>query len=78
MCDVLAAMPDATEHRKVLFGKNSDRPDRECQPLYYSSGGRHQDAGQIQCSYVSVPEVGNVLSTLGSREATRKKRSRPA
>lgn len=67
MCDVLAAMPDATEHGKVLFGKNSDRPARECQPLYFSSGGPRPGGSQIQCSYVAVPEVGNVLSTLGCR-----------
>lgn len=67
MCDVLAAMPDATEHRKVLFGKNSDRPAGECQPLYYSPGGCRPADSQIQCSYVSVPEVGNVLATLGCR-----------
>lgn len=67
MCDVLAAMPDATEHRRVLFGKNSDRPARECQPLYYSAGGPRPAGSQIQCSYVTVPEVGKVMATLGCR-----------
>lgn len=67
MCDVLAAMPDATENRKVLFGKNSDRPARECQPLYYSTGGPRPPGSKIQCSYVTVPEVENALATVGCR-----------
>src|SRR3954447_1668884 len=32
-CDSFVVMPDATVAGRLLFGKNSDRPARECQPL---------------------------------------------
>ncbi len=67
MCDVLVAMPDATERGSILFGKNSDRPARECQPLFYSPGGRRPSGSRIDCSYVTVPEAENVLATFGCR-----------
>jgi len=57
MCDVIVAMPDATRSGKILFGKNSDRPSRECQVLHYSPGGIHKADSSIQCSYVNVPDA---------------------
>ncbi|MDA2913462.1 C69 family dipeptidase [Acidobacteriia bacterium AH_259_A11_L15] len=67
MCDVLVALPDATGNGKVVFGKNSDRPAGECQPLHYSPGGRRAPGSQVHCSYVTVPEVEHVLATFGCR-----------
>ncbi|MFJ8791597.1 C69 family dipeptidase [Streptomyces sp. NPDC102462] len=32
-CDTVVALPDSTRRRTVLFGKNSDRPAGEAQPL---------------------------------------------
>lgn len=67
MCDVLVALPDATRSGKVLFGKNSDRPAGECQPLHYSPGGKRAPRSRVQCSYAAVPEANRALATLGCR-----------
>ncbi|MFQ5724405.1 MAG: C69 family dipeptidase [Terriglobia bacterium] len=67
MCDVLVALADATRNGKVLFGKNSDRPAGECQPLHYSPGGKRRPGSSVQCSYVSIPEADCVLATFGCR-----------
>ena len=34
-CDTLVALPPATQHGHVVFGKNSDRPDSEVQEVVY-------------------------------------------
>lgn len=65
MCDILLALPDATAGGKVLFGKNSDRPAKECQVIQYNDGStqRHNDA--VHCSYISLPQAEQVFSTIG-------------
>lgn len=67
MCDVLVALPDSTKHNRIIFSKNSDRPAGESQVLYFSTGKKRQTDGNIQCSYIKVPETKEVLSTLGCR-----------
>lgn len=67
MCDLMVAMPDATKSGNVIFGKNSDRPARECQVLHYSRGGKKEIIKQINCSYVTVPDAEETLSTFGCR-----------
>ncbi len=67
MCDVIVAMPDVTRNGRVLFGKNSDRPAKETQVLYFSPGGTRASGEEVQCSYVSVPEKSVVLATIGCR-----------
>jgi len=67
MCDVIVAMPDATRSGKILFGKNSDRPSRECQILHYSPGRIREPESSIPCSYVNVPDARHVQATIGCR-----------
>jgi len=67
MCDVLVAMPDATKRGSVIFGKNSDRPAGECQVLHYAPGRNREPDWRIECCYVSVPEIGESMATLGCR-----------
>ena len=67
MCDIIIAMPDSTHNGKVLFGKNSDRPAYECQVLNFSQGGERGRNEKLQCSYHTIPQSDNVLSTMGCR-----------
>lgn len=67
MCDILLAMPDSTKNGKVIFGKNSDRPAGECQPLYFSPAREPHPNGKIKCSYLSIPEDTAALATIGCR-----------
>jgi secernin len=67
MCDVLVAMNDSTRRKKIVFGKNSDRPAGECQVLHYSPGRSSSADGRIECSYLTVPDDVNAQATLGCR-----------
>ena len=42
-CSTLIAMQDATLNGDVIFGKNSDRPVNESQPLEYFPPADHED-----------------------------------
>lgn len=67
MCDLMVAMPDATKSGNIIFGKNSDRPARECQVLHYSPGGKNEVRKQIDCSYVTISDATKTLATFGCR-----------
>ncbi|MGD8898056.1 MAG: C69 family dipeptidase [Acidobacteriota bacterium] len=67
MCDILLARPDATRNKTVLFGKNSDRPVDDCQVLFRSPRRSAEPGRHAQCSYVSVPDSGEALATIGCR-----------
>jgi secernin len=67
MCDIMVALPDATAHDRVVFGKNSDRPAGECQVLYDSGAESRPTAGLIRCAFVEVPDVPAPLRTVGCR-----------
>lgn len=67
MCDILLAMPNATETGHTIFGKNSDRPAGETQVLYSSVDENRDPDGMIQCAYVNIPERGVPFRTMGCR-----------
>jgi secernin len=67
MCDILLALPDATRKGSILFGKNSDRPVDDCQVLFHSLRRPAEPGRRAQCSYVSVPDPGEALATIGCR-----------
>lgn len=67
MCDILLAMPDSTRNGKIIFGKNSDRPAGECQVVYSSPARKQNSASKIECTYLTVPEAGSALATIGCR-----------
>lgn len=63
-CDTFVVMPDAATEGRLLLGKNSDRPARECQPLQRipaRSGG-----GTLQLAYVEIPDVQETYEQLAS------------
>ncbi len=66
MCDILIALPDATSNGNTVFAKNSDRPARECQVIQYTDGRIQKTGSEISCSYITLPQSENVLSTIGA------------
>lgn len=66
MCDVLVALPAATQAPVALFAKNSDRPPAERQVLEWSPPRR--DAGALRVTHIEVaPARGETIGCLISR-----------
>ena len=57
MCDTFVALGSATKDGSVIFGKNSDRPQNEQQPLAYFKRENHPPNTQVRCTYISIPQV---------------------
>ena len=66
-CSTLIAMQDATLNGDVIFGKNSDRPVNESQPLEYFPPADHEDGEMVQCTYIKIPQVPHTYGYIGSR-----------
>jgi secernin len=66
MCDTWVAMRDATLSGQVLFGKNSDRPIFDCQPLVFHARQTWVPGSTLQLEYVELPQVEVTFATLGS------------
>jgi secernin len=63
-CDTVVALPDATRGRAVVFGKNSDRPAGEAQPLHREPA---RPAGApLELAYVTVDDA-PAYAHIGSR-----------
>lgn len=63
-CDSFVVMPDAAAGGRLLFGKNSDRPARECQPLRRvpaRSGGH-----PLRLAYVEIPDADQTYDHIAS------------
>jgi secernin len=65
-CDTFVAHPDATPDGVMLFGKNSDRPAGECQPLRYWPRRDPRPGAKIPLAYVEVPEAEQAWAHLGA------------
>jgi secernin len=50
-----------------MLAKNSDRPLRECQPLFQSMSRRHPDGATVSCQYLEIPQVSATAAVIGSR-----------
>jgi secernin len=54
-CDSFIVLPDATTNGHMLFGKNSDRPAGEAQPLRFHD--RRRAGGELRLAHVTVPDA---------------------
>jgi secernin len=66
MCDTWVALRDATTTQNVIFGKNSDRPVFDCQPLVLHPPQHWPAESQLQLEYVTLPQAQHTFATLGS------------
>ncbi|MGH0029043.1 MAG: C69 family dipeptidase [Myxococcota bacterium] len=65
MCDSVVAVGSQTATGVTLFGKNSDRKRRECQPLVQHAGAWHPPDARQRCTHVEIPQVAETFRTLG-------------
>src|SRR5579863_9306002 len=66
-CDTIVVLAPHTRADATIFAKNSDRPPRECQPLFQASRRRHPDGATVQCQYLEIPQVSTTAALIGSR-----------
>src|SRR5438045_3484816 len=66
-CDTMVALPAATANGQTIFGKNSDRPEHEAQPLELRPRASHADSEVVKCQFIVVPQAGTTFRHMGSR-----------
>lgn len=66
-CDTMVALPGATLAGGVLFAKNSDRHQDECQPLVMRPRANHAKGAMFQAQFLAIPQVGTSYRHVGSR-----------
>lgn len=67
MCDTMVATPEVTLDGVMLFAKNSDREPNEAQYLLQVPAESHLPGSQVQCTYISIPQVEQTYAVLLSR-----------
>jgi len=68
-CDTMVALGSRTAGGATIFAKNSDRPARECQPLFQAPRQDHPPGDLTQCQYLEIPQVRQTWRFIGSRPA---------
>jgi secernin len=66
MCDTWVALSGATSTKQIIFGKNSDRPIFDCQPLMLYPRKEWPRGSSIELEYLKLPQVETTYATLGS------------
>ncbi len=67
MCDTFVALGSATDDGKVVFGKNSDRPYDERQPIIYLPRQSFPADTSVKCTHISLPQVEEIYAVLLSK-----------
>jgi secernin len=63
MCDTLVTLGDDG----VLFAKNSDRDPNEAQMLRWHAAAEHPDGATVDCTWITIPQVGRTHAVLLSQ-----------
>lgn len=66
-CTTMAATGKATEDGSVIFGKNSDRPLNEAQPLRFYPAADYPEGAEVECSFIKIPQVAHTYACIGSK-----------
>jgi secernin len=66
MCDTWIALAGATSTKQIIFGKNSDRPLFDCQPLMLYPKQEWARGSRVQLEYLELPQAETTYATLGS------------
>ncbi|XP_053624529.1 secernin-3 isoform X2 [Plodia interpunctella] len=61
-CDTFVVMPNLTKHGKVIFGKNSDRPQNEVQEVVCIGRGTRDT--KLKCTYISIDESPKIVNSV--------------
>ena len=65
-CDTVVALPNSTSNNTTIFGKNSDRPKLECQPLIQKPRIKNQSK-YTQCQFIKIPSSKISYAHVGSK-----------
>ena len=52
-CDTVVALPNSTSNNTTIFGKNSDRPKLECQPLVQKPRTKNENK-YTECQFIKI------------------------
>ncbi|MFM7734636.1 MAG: C69 family dipeptidase, partial [Alphaproteobacteria bacterium] len=66
-CDSIVALGAASATGATLFGKNSDRPPDESQPLQIVPAAVHPPGSSVACQWMQIPQARETARVLGSR-----------
>ncbi len=65
-CDTIVALPNSTSNNTTIFGKNSDRPKLESQPLVQIPRIKNQSK-YTECQFVKIPSTEISYAHVGSK-----------
>tara|TARA_B100000029_G_C17608388_1_gene968266 strand:- start:688 stop:2013 length:1326 start_codon:yes stop_codon:yes gene_type:complete len=65
-CDTVVALPNSTSNNITIFGKNSDRPKSECQPLVQIPRIKN-NSKYTQCQFIKIPSTEISYAHVGSK-----------
>ncbi|XP_061827588.1 secernin-3 [Nerophis lumbriciformis] len=68
-CDTFVALPPSTEGHRIVFGKNSDRPQDEVQEVVYSPASDYEEGSKVECTYIEIEQVPHTFAVVLSRPA---------
>ncbi|XP_034041868.1 secernin-3 [Thalassophryne amazonica] len=68
-CDTFVALPPSTEGQRIVFGKNSDRPDDEVQEVVYFPAKNYNAGEKVECTYIAIEQVAHTYAVVLSRPA---------
>lgn len=66
-CDTMVALPGATANGQVIFAKNSDRPQGECQPLVLRQRASHAAGSTFEAQFIAISQAPATYRHIGSR-----------
>lgn len=64
-CDTIAVCAAYSTYHTNIFGKNSDRPTGEPQPLRIYAGGEYGEGDMVQTTYRAIPQVKKTYGVIG-------------
>ncbi len=67
MCDTFVALPDVTLDGKLIFAKNSDRPNGEIQDVVCFPARQHASGDTLECTYLQIPQAPQTLAVILSK-----------
>ncbi|XP_059055247.1 secernin-3 isoform X1 [Achroia grisella] len=61
-CDTFVVLSNHNKDRRVIFGKNSDRPQNEVQEVVFIKGGLRDK--KLKCTYITIEESANPVNDV--------------
>ncbi len=65
-CDNAVVLSDVTSSKNVIFGKNSDRPAFECQPIIYGDAKKPSSEATLKLANCELAQPSKTYATLGT------------